>query len=253
MKPLIGISCGIACSENNLAAPFVPAETHSLGDAYIAAVENAGGIPVILPNYHTPELMEELVGRLDGVLLSGGYDIDPAFFGQRVKSTNTPVSVRRDAAEFALIRYVMKHTEMPILGICRGCQIINVAEGGDLITDLKTDGKEEHRLSMFPRNYPSHEVKIEAGSRLYEIFGQENIRTNSFHHQAIKNAAPGWKVVATAVSDGVIEAAEKIGDRFAMCIQWHPECMYDTDAQQGILRALVRAAEAYSRKSAENR
>lgn len=243
MRPIIGITSLLSCCEANGEFTFVPEEYHLLGDSYVTAIEKAGGIPMILPSFRDPSLMEEAVSCLDGVLLSGGFDIDPALYGEPVAGTSGPVSVRCDAAGMALVKYVMSRTQLPVLGICRGAQLVNVAEGGSLIQDLRSAGKGEHRLNLYPRNYPAHGVKLEAGSRLADIFGGEEIRTNSFHHQAIRETAPGWKVTAVSAADGVIEAVEKPGERFAVCVQWHPEAMYDTDAEQALFRAFVDAAK----------
>ena len=245
MKPLIGISCSVKCNEKTGNFTFLPQEQHVLNDAYTAAVERAGGIPVILPSFENPELMEEVVGRLDGVIISGGPDVDPAFFGERIMTGVGPIDIRRDAAEMVLAKYVLQKTEMPILGICRGLQVINIAEGGDLYQDLQAQKKADHRLSMYPRFVPSHDVKLEAGCRLAGIMGGTEVRTNSFHHQALRRVADGWNLVGTAVDDGIIEAIEKPGDRFAVAVQWHPEALFNNDEEQAIFRALVAAAKEY--------
>lgn len=244
MKPVIGITCSIHVTSTGTLT-FAPMESQVLGETYTNAVERAGGIPVILPNYLKPELMREIAGRLDGVIFSGGPDVDPALYGQRIIQSVGPVTVRRDASELELARYVLNETKMPVLGICRGIQLLNVAAGGTLIQDLQTAGKDKHNLSVFPRYYESHKVYVEAGSRLEKIVGSTVAGVNSFHHQAVLDVAPGWKCVATADSDQIIEAIELPGERFALGVQWHPECLVETDSAKAIFDALIQAADAY--------
>ncbi len=245
MKPLIGISCSIKCLEKSANFTLLPQQFHFLGEAYTNAVERAGGIPVILPSFEDPELMKEAVGRLDGVILSGGADIDPALFGERIISGVGPIDFRRDQAEAVLTNFVLDETDLPVLGICRGMQLLNAVRGGKDIQDLKSEGYAEHRLSMYQRNIPSHDVDLVPGSRIAEIMGSTRVRTNSFHHQAVRTAAPGWIITGCAKDDQCIEAMEVPGERFLLCVQWHPEGMVNNDEEQALFRALVNAAKAH--------
>ena len=137
---------------------------------------------------------------------------------------------------------MLDETDLPVLGICRGMQLLNAVRGGKDIQDLKSEGYAEHRLSMYQRNIPSHDVDLVPGSRIAEIMGGTRVRTNSFHHQAVRTAAPGWEITGYAADDHVIEAMEMPGERFLLCVQWHPEGMVGNDEEQALFRALVKAA-----------
>lgn len=244
MKPLIGITCTLAfnvkdTSVNNTAQPL-----HRLGDAYELAVEKAGGVPVLIPSTSDPALCCELVRALDAVIFTGGPDVDPRLYGERAVAAVTPIQPRRDLSELALARHVLANTDLPVLGICRGMQILNVALGGTLVQDLHAEGKEEHRMSMYPRSFPSHDVRFTRPCRLSAVFGSDTLAVNSFHHQAVREAAAPMCAVAVSEPDGVIEAMEIPGERFAAAVQWHPEGMSDDPRQQALFRALVEAAAA---------
>ena len=245
MKPLIGISCGLAFNTKSVDFSQLPQQFHQLSDAYVTAVEHAGGIPVILPSYEDSELAIEAAERLDAVIFSGGGDVNPLLFHLRALSNVTPIQPRRDKCEIALARHLISCTDMPVLGICRGMQAINVALGGDICIDLKSDGKLEHRMSMYPRNMPSHSIKIDNGSRLSLILGGAEQMVNSYHHQAVKTVAKGMIATARSVPDDVIEAIEMPGKRFVLAVQWHPEGMSANEEQQSIFRTLVSEARKY--------
>ncbi|MBQ3865481.1 MAG: gamma-glutamyl-gamma-aminobutyrate hydrolase family protein [Clostridia bacterium] len=236
MKPLIGISCSIDATDSGAQKEF-------LNDSYFKAIERAGGLPVIIPNTTDPELQIEIAKRLDGVIISGGPDMDPRRYGSRVNAKVSKIYPRRDAAEFSLISYVINETDLPILGICRGIQSINAVMGGDLIVDLPTDGYLIHSMSnIYPRAEEAHDIIVEKDTKLFEILGKEEIGVNSFHHQAVKTPAPGFRVTAYSIPDRVIEAIEMPGERFVVGVQWHPEEMINHEAHQNLFRALVRAA-----------
>lgn len=243
MKPIIGISCSMGLGISSMTQEHMPQEQHRLGDSYVKAILQAGGIPVILPSCEEASVMEAMVDRLDGILLSGGGDVDPASFGQRATAHLGSVSLRRDRAEFALARYVVEKTEKPMLGICRGIQVMNVALGGTLHIDLCDAGKLCHSLTMYPRDAHSHQVDVEEGSRLAQILGVGVQNVNSFHHQAVDRLAEGFRVSARSLPDGVVEAMEIPGDRFILGVQWHPEALIATEAAQNLFRAFVEAAK----------
>ncbi len=242
MKPIIGISCGLAFDEKDAATSHMSRQFHKLCDSYVAAIEKAGGVPVIIPSYSDPELAKEMVRSLDGILFSGGGDIEPSIFGQRAKSTQGTVEPRRDATELGLAKYVIEETDLPVLGICRGLQVINVAMGGDLIVDLKSVGKEEHATRMYPRYMKTHDVKTIEGTRLCAMMGGTEQRVNSFHHQAAGTAAPGFIVAAVSCPDDVIEALELPGERFVECTQWHPEDLIGFEEHMNIFKSFIKAA-----------
>ena len=244
MRPLIGISCSMGQAIYSFTQDNPPQLQHRMNDSYVKAVTRAGGIPVILPNNLDISCVEEIAAGFDGFLLSGGDDIDPILFGERATAKLGTVIPRRDNFEIALTRYVLKNTGKPLLGICRGIQLMNVAMGGSLHIDLPSDGKLCHSLGMYPRNVCSHAIKVEAGTKLEKIVGSDKGYVNSFHHQAVKKLADGFVVSAYSEDDAVIEAMELPGERFVMGVQWHPEELTESDDAQELFRSFIRAAKA---------
>lgn len=243
MRPLIGISCSMGQAIYSMTQDNPPQLQHRMGDNYIQAIVRAGGIPVILPNNEDVSCVEEIAEKLDGFLLSGGDDVDPALFGQRATSKLGHVIPRRDNFEIALTRHVLEKTNKPLLGICRGIQVMNVAMGGSLHIDLPTAGKLCHSLSMYPRNACSHEVDVTPDTRMYALMGGSRGAVNSFHHQAIDELAQGFCVSSKSVPDDVIEAIELPGERFCVGVQWHPEELVDSPEAAMLFRSFVEAAK----------
>lgn len=242
MKPLIGITCGMGLDIRSLDMQHLPVEQHRLDDAFMKAVERAGGIPVLIPVYDDLSLVQEAIDRLDGIILSGGGDPDPALFGRRATARQGAVLPRRDAFDFEVVRYAICETKKPVLGICRGEQMMNVAMGGTLHIDLREDGKLEHRLDMFPREMVSHEVEVLEGTRLAQMLGAGVQGVNSLHHEAVENVGEGFVVSVRSIPDNVVEAIEMPGERFVVGVQWHPEELVKLENQQNIIRCLVEAA-----------
>lgn len=241
-KPLIGITNGMGQAIYSVNMGQVPLQQHRLNDSYVQAVIQAGGVPVILPVCEDPALMRSMVDGVDGVLLSGGDDVDPRCYGQRATARLGSVSPRRDTAELAVAEYVLKETNKPLLGICRGIQVMNVALGGSLYIDLPDAGKLEHSLSMYPRTVTSHSVEVAENTRLAGIMGSGSHAVNSFHHQAVDALGEGLLVTARSVPDAVIEAVELPGERFAVGVQWHPEELRTTEDAAALFRAFIDAA-----------
>jgi putative glutamine amidotransferase len=180
--------------------------------------------------------------RIDGLLLSGGYDVCPGLFGEETLNDSVEIDGLRDEAEMPLIRAAVER-DIPILAICRGVQILNVALGGTLIQDLPTqrDSRIRHRQEG-ERQMSSHAVCIIPNSRLREIVGSDEVDVNSFHHQSLQRVADGLSVVATA-PDGVIEAVERSDSRFVVGVQWHPEEMTEvSDEAKRLFESFVKAA-----------
>ena len=243
MKPLIGITCSMGQDIYSMTMTNIPSQFHRMNDSYIRAIENAGGIPVILPSVEDPQLLHAMADRLDGILFSGGVDVDPVHFSERATGNLGTVCPRRDAAELELARYILTESRKPVLGICRGIQVINVAMGGSLHIHLPDAGKPSHSLTMYPRNTPSHDITVVESTRLASIMGSGKKRVNSFHHQAVKNLAEGFIVSAWSEPDQVIEAMEQRGDRFVVGVQWHPEELTTMDEAKALFRAFVYAAK----------
>jgi putative glutamine amidotransferase len=218
-RKIVGITCEtLQATEKNGAR-------QSLNRAYVWAVERAGGVPVILPTTAEPEVISRYLGVVDGLLLSGGADVNPACFGQKPHPQLGEVDVDRDATELPLIQQAVAQ-DVPIFAICRGIQSLNVALGGTLYQDLPSERPSaihhQQRELSIPRDQFSHSVRIEAGSQLHEIVGADEMRCNSFHHQALRDVAPGLVVTAYA-PDGVIEAAEHPNKHYLIAVQFHPE------------------------------
>lgn len=212
-----------------------------LNSSYIIALESAGLVPVVIPPLASPEQARAILERVDGVLLTGGEDVDPALYGQdRAEKCGAP-NRARDETEIALA--VAAHElGKPLLAICRGPQVLNVAFGGTLIQDIPSDvpGALNHNTDD-ERASRVHDVSIEPGSRTAEAVGATSVSVNSLHHQSVKDIAPGFRVSATS-PDGIVEAIEWDGDDWwAMAVQWHPEEMNDSPEpwDRGLFRAFA--------------
>jgi gamma-glutamyl-gamma-aminobutyrate hydrolase PuuD len=202
---------------------------------YVLAVERAGGRPLLVPP--TTEGVEETLDALDGLIVSGGSDLDPALYGEDAHpQTDRPFRLR-DTAELALMRAALDR-DLPVLGICRGSQVLNIALGGDLVQHLPdVVGNDRHR--EIPGTFAEHEVAIEPGSKLAETLGA-NARVKSHHHQGLGQAGRGLSVTARA-EDGTAEGLEARARRFAVGVLWHPEAGED----QRLFEALVAEAARY--------
>lgn len=245
MKPVIGITCNITEDDSVGIREHIGVKGQSwqlIAENYIDVIERAGGLPVLIPFCHDFETVRSILDRVDGILISGGNDVDPQLYGARIHAFNGAVIPRRDRQDLLLTRYILEKTSKPVLGICRGIQIMNVATGGTLWQDVAAEGGfDHHSMGYYPMNFPTHAVSLEEGSWLREIFHAENIRVNSFHHQAVRELGNHWK--KTAVSDdGLTEGIEWDDmDRFALAVQWHPEMLFDDDQQQRLIRSFVGA------------
>jgi len=220
------------------------APTYEIPQAYLDAILTAGGLPMLLPTSLPLTALPELVNRFDGFVLSGGGDVDPAVYSGHLDTTIHSIDPERDAFELALIP-LMLAADKPLLAICRGVQVFNVALGGSLYQDITSALPAAQRHDWYPnypRDYLAHTVEVEPGSRLAGILGTRKLRTNSLHHQAIRQPAPALEVVAHA-EDGVIEAVELPGKRFVIGVQWHPECLPEEPAMQRLFKAFVIASE----------
>lgn len=236
-KPLIGITAGH--SKNKFGLPII----HLLR-TYVDATIAAGGIPVIIPSELSTTDWQVLYAKLDGVILSGGADIDPSIFNGEPLPNVYDIDAERDMLELAMARQVVED-EKPFLAICRGFQMLNVALGGTLythITDQFSDKLKHETDKDKPRDYAAHEIKVEEGTRLSEILDEPILKVNSWHHQGVKDIPPLLKVTAHA-SDGLVEGMEIPAHPFAIAVQWHPEWMPQVPAMQRLFKAFIDAAQ----------
>jgi gamma-glutamyl-gamma-aminobutyrate hydrolase PuuD len=204
---------------------------------YLARLTEAGAVPVILP-VHTA-FDERLLERLDGVVLTGGVDVDPARYGRTRDSIDYGVDEERDAFEIQLVRAAYRR-QMPLFAICRGAQVMNVALGGTLIEDLGAQRDVEH-WDLERWNDSAHHVRVTSGSRVASLIGTETL-TNSMHHQAVDRVADTLDAVAWAL-DGTVEAIENPDMPYWIGVQWHPECLGPSSPSFEFFPGLVRAAE----------
>ena len=243
MKPLIGITCNHTKNSTvgTMTAFGLPEQHwHMLADEYIRTIEKAGGIPIIVPVYNDLQNAKDVIDRLDGLLLSGGDDVDPCLYGEFITKEVGALNPRRDQLEIEMTQYAYGKTTLPILGICRGMQIMNIAFGGNLYQDLGKNGFNDHFVGSSPINHHVHTVELAEHSRIQQIIGDKQLQVNSFHHQAIKQVAEEFTVTAQT-TDGVIEAIEMPGSRYIQAVQWHPEMLYDCEINQLILKDFVLA------------
>jgi gamma-glutamyl-gamma-aminobutyrate hydrolase PuuD len=203
--------------------------------AYVAAVERAGGRALLVPP--SPSGLEETLGALDGLIFSGGADLDPDLYGQEPHPETSGVSEERDEAELALLEAALER-DMPVLAICRGSQVLNIARGGDLVQHLPdVVGDEKHKHT--PGAFADHDVTLEHGTQLAELLG-DRAPVKSHHHQGFGRVGSGLRVAAHA-EDGTIEAVEAVDRRFALGVLWHPEAGEDMK----LFEQLVAEAKAY--------
>ncbi|MCD8073124.1 MAG: gamma-glutamyl-gamma-aminobutyrate hydrolase family protein, partial [Alistipes sp.] len=207
-------------------------ETSRRHQAYIRAVEDAGGVPILIPAATDSGTLRRIVDTIDGLILTGGADVAGEYFGQETLEGVTEVVPRRDAYDFLLLRLAVDRG-LPILGICRGMQVINIAFGGDIWQDIPAcypSASLQHTV-LSPREKPCHPVRIEEGTRLASIIGKTATEVNSRHHQALRRVAEGFRIAATS-PDGIIEAIEGYPCRRIMGVQWHPENLAAEDGNE---------------------
>lgn len=245
MKAIIGISINSLrdISQNDVGQIGVEGQDWQLvaGD-YIRAIERNGGLPILIPNIKKMEDMSLVLDKVDGLLLSGGHDVNPRTYNERISGKAGNFDNIRDYQEIFMAEYALER-DLPILGICRGLQILNVTRGGTIHQDLPSAGFPTHSMSNSLRNEPSHFLKIFEDSPLYEIFGREEIWTNSYHHhQGIKELGKGLKIAALS-EEGLVEAVYLEDKKFALGVQWHPEMMYDDEEMNMIFKKFIEACK----------
>ncbi|MBO8142283.1 MAG: gamma-glutamyl-gamma-aminobutyrate hydrolase family protein [Firmicutes bacterium] len=231
---------GIACAHE---ASGSTGRWHVDG-AYIRAVTGAGGVPVLIPPAGDSKRLEAVLDRVDGLLLPGGIDVDPYLYGEEPLPGLGKVDPEWDALDVAAARAALARG-LPVLGICRGAQVLNVAAGGTLYQDIPA--QVPHALQHW-QNRPgwaaSHSVSVVPDSLLAGIAGRRRLRVNSFHHQAVKDVAAGFRAVAHG-ADGVVEAIESLVHPYALGVQWHPERMAHEPHHWRLFLSLIEAARAW--------
>lgn len=213
-----------------------------VNQTYVAALKKAGAITYMVP---IQEHLDEIVQDFDGLLVTGGEDIQPSLYGEE-SHINTTIYPEFDAFDYAIIEAFYKANK-PIMGICRGMQVINVYFGGSLYQDIDTDYQNLERLHYKNEleHQLSHPVKITKDTELYKILTKEECLVNSYHHQAVKKVAEGFTVSALS-PEGIVEAMEKEG---IYCTQWHPEKVHTIDEQLNIIKYFVQKCKEYKDKA----
>jgi len=243
-RPLIGVT-----TQTLQAIDGIPEGLpHSvvMNQRYYHAVASAGGAPVLVPLLDDVEALRAIYERTDGILIPGGVDVDPSTFGEKPHERLGRIDPARDRVEIQLVRWAVED-DKPLLGLCRGLQVINVALGGTLYQDLETEYPNGIKHDYFPtygfsRDHLAHDVIVEAGSRMRHALVDEAVPVNSMQHQGIKALATGLSASAVA-PDGLIEAAESTSESYIVGVQWHPEVFELSDPSSGVLfRDFVQAA-----------
>jgi putative glutamine amidotransferase len=218
----------------------------AVGATYIRAIIRAGGTPVIIPPITLPDDIPGLLGRLDGLLLSGGEDIAPRHYGQKDESWMGRIDETRDTMELGLTRAWLTKAK-PLLAICRGIQVLNVAVGGTLYQDISAnipDSLDHTYVPARPMEVPIHPVNIESSSQLSTILGGTSFEVNSAHHQAVCRPGDGVQVVSRA-PDGLIEAIELPKHNYCIGVQWHPEAMVKvSDTMMPLFNSFIKACRS---------
>jgi len=236
--PVIGVICFEVAAEEQRSARACQSLT------YVRALQSAGAAPLLIPPSSDVGSLHAVYRRLDGLLLPGGGDIEPAHYGEERHPRCAEPSPARDQTELTLARWSVEDG-LPVLGICRGIQVLNVALGGSLYQDILAQvpgGTRHDWYPDHPRTLTPHDVTLAPGSRLAALTGVHSMPVNSLHHQAVKDPAPGLRVTAHA-TDGIVEAVEVPDHPFALAVQWHPEELAPIDPRaQRLFDALAAAA-----------
>jgi putative glutamine amidotransferase len=242
-RPLVGIPTQTLQSIDGI--PEVLPHSWVMNSRYYLAAAAMGAVPVMIPLFdQDAETLRAIYDRIDGLMLAGGVDLEPATFGEAPHPRLGRTDRSRDTVELQLARWAIAEGK-PVLGLCRGLQVLNVAMGGTLYQDIEAQipGAMRHDyFPGFPRDYLAHEVSLTEDSRLRSAIGESRLAVNSMHHQAIKSLAPGLLVSARA-DDGVIEAIETHGPNYLVGVQWHPEVFEQRDERtHRLFQSFVGAA-----------
>lgn len=230
-KPIIGISGSIIIDSSG---NFPGYRRSYVNEDYINSVIKNGGIPYIIPMNREQEVIKEQIERVDGLILSGGHDVAPRYYNEEPYKDLGEILPERDEFDFKLVEFAKKRN-LPILGICRGCQILNIYYGGSLFQDLnlKNGADIKHNQVKFP-SMASHSVDLVDGTKLKKIFKEESLMVNSFHHQIIDKVSPSFQISAYS-KDGVVEAIENPAYEYMIGVQWHPEMLHKVEEKMNLL------------------
>ena len=240
MRPAIGIPCA-TLRDKDWCPPL-----HGHRDTYIDAIVRAGGAPILIPLVDDLDVLQRIYAMIDGLLLAGGGDVAPVHYGEEALPELGAIDAVRDAVELPLARWAVADRK-PVLGICRGIQVLNVALGGSLYQDIPAQLESSVHDSSYKQEdwtYVAHDLRFDPESQMAHLFAATSIPTNSLHHQSLKQIAPGLRAVGWA-PDGVVEAVEGQGEGFIMGLQCHPEALQrDADPRwQALFRRFVASCE----------
>ena len=243
MQPIIGIPCF------SMVRPDTGRPIYASNQAYVQAVLRADGVPILIPPLADKPALEVIQNQLDGLLLPGGADLDPALYGESPLPECRSVEPERDAMELAIAHWALDRG-LPVFGVCRGMQLLNVARGGTLYQHVPAECLDalDHEQPGQARNHIAHDISVQPDSSLAGILGDLHPGVNSFHHQAVHQVGRGFRVTATA-EDGIIEAMEMpAASSFVLAVQYHPEELAATDrGSHRLFLAFVQAAADHKR------
>jgi len=239
MRPLVGITSGV--NDGGLV---------NLNKNYCLAIGESGGIPVVLPGLSlkkttTGDWTRNIIGNLDGLLLSGGGDVDPAYFGEEPLTGTGQINPEMDLFELTIARGALE-LDLPVLAICRGMQVLNIVAGGDIWQDIRLGFKRPIKhFQQAPNWYASHSIAVAKGSLLFDNLGLPQVRVNSFHHQVLRKVAPDFRVSARS-TDGVIEGIESARHGYVLGVQFHPECLWRGSKEiRNLFHGFINATRVY--------
>ncbi len=240
MKPIIGISANISPPDDPKRSFSKGVALHHIQGSYIRFVVSSGGTPILLPVIGDPNGIRSVIDRLDGLIVTGGVDLDPRLYGEE-NTHSLGVNRERDDFEIELIN-AARSRQLPLLCICRGIQVLNVALGGTLYQDIPTAIKGALKHTRKPEDPETmHMTRLTGRSFLNDIFDREEFEVNSSHHQSVRVPGRGLEVVSRA-PDGVVEAVQCRDDRCTVGVQWHPERLHDDRKQVGLGKWFVKRA-----------
>lgn len=243
-RPIIGIaSRRIPFTNDNKPYP-----RYGVAISYCESVERSGGVPIVFPLSDDKAVLDRFYSMIDGLLLPGGQDVHPMHYGEEPHRNIEQVDPKRDLTEIYITKRALAD-DMPILAICRGEQILNIAAGGNLIQDIHAQVGDHclRHFQDFTEEWPSHSIKVEEGTKLHDIIGDTDAMVNSYHHQSVRDLAPDF-IVSAVAPDGIVEGIESTVHTFAVGVQWHAELLYENhDFNMALFRRHVEQAGQHAK------